>query len=176
MKRPQDLATDRRLTDGCARFRWLATEAFLCMPAAYERHRVRNIVESTERSESYASAFAPLRCSATQPATCTRELKPSLVRMCSRWLSTVRSDRKRRSAIARLVIPEATNRATSNSRLLRPPARLAALPRRGPPGTSRANTSSWADDIARPGLSVEAALRNAPARRDNMIVVPKVVE
>jgi aspartyl-tRNA(Asn)/glutamyl-tRNA(Gln) amidotransferase subunit C len=34
----------------------------------------------------------------------------------------------------------------------------------------------WADDVARPGLSVDAALRNAPAQRDNMIVVPKVVE
>jgi aspartyl-tRNA(Asn)/glutamyl-tRNA(Gln) amidotransferase subunit C len=34
----------------------------------------------------------------------------------------------------------------------------------------------WADDVARPGLSVEEVLRNAPAQRDNMIVVPKVVE
>ncbi len=37
-------------------------------------------------------------------------------------------------------------------------------------------TNVWADDIARPGLTVETALRNAPAQRDNMIVVPKVVE
>lgn len=34
----------------------------------------------------------------------------------------------------------------------------------------------WAEDVARPGLPVEAALRNAPAQRDHMIVVPKVVE
>jgi len=34
----------------------------------------------------------------------------------------------------------------------------------------------WAEDVARAGLTVEAALRNAPAQRDNMIVVPKVVE
>ncbi len=34
----------------------------------------------------------------------------------------------------------------------------------------------WADDVARAGLPVEAALRNAPAQRDHMIVVPKVVE
>ena len=34
----------------------------------------------------------------------------------------------------------------------------------------------WADDVAQPGLSVEEALRNAPEKRDNMIVVPKVVE
>ncbi|MBL9219653.1 MAG: Asp-tRNA(Asn)/Glu-tRNA(Gln) amidotransferase subunit GatC [Opitutaceae bacterium] len=34
----------------------------------------------------------------------------------------------------------------------------------------------WAADVAGPGLSVEAALRNAPARRDDTIVVPKVVE
>ena len=34
----------------------------------------------------------------------------------------------------------------------------------------------WADDISQPALSVEDALRNAPAQRDNMISVPKVVE
>jgi aspartyl-tRNA(Asn)/glutamyl-tRNA(Gln) amidotransferase subunit C len=34
----------------------------------------------------------------------------------------------------------------------------------------------WADDVARPGLAVELALQNAPAQRDHMIVVPKVVE
>lgn len=34
----------------------------------------------------------------------------------------------------------------------------------------------WQDDVAQPGLPVEAALRNAPAQRENMIVVPKVVE
>lgn len=34
----------------------------------------------------------------------------------------------------------------------------------------------WAADIAEPGLPVEAALRNAPESRDNMFVVPKVVE
>lgn len=34
----------------------------------------------------------------------------------------------------------------------------------------------WADDVAKPGLSVEDVLRNAPEKRDNMILVPKVVE
>ena len=34
----------------------------------------------------------------------------------------------------------------------------------------------WQDDVARPGLPVADALRNAPAQRENMIVVPKVVE
>ncbi len=34
----------------------------------------------------------------------------------------------------------------------------------------------WQDDVARPGLPVDAALRNAPAQRDHMVVVPKVVE
>jgi aspartyl-tRNA(Asn)/glutamyl-tRNA(Gln) amidotransferase subunit C len=34
----------------------------------------------------------------------------------------------------------------------------------------------WADDVPQPGLPVEAALRNAPAQRDHMIVVAKVVE
>jgi aspartyl-tRNA(Asn)/glutamyl-tRNA(Gln) amidotransferase subunit C len=34
----------------------------------------------------------------------------------------------------------------------------------------------WESDVARPGLAVEAALRNAPAQRQHMIVVPKVVE
>lgn len=34
----------------------------------------------------------------------------------------------------------------------------------------------WQDDVARPGLAVADAVRNAPAKRDNMIAVPKVVE
>jgi len=34
----------------------------------------------------------------------------------------------------------------------------------------------WAADVAQPGLPVEQALRNAPQVRDNMFVVPKVVE
>ena len=34
----------------------------------------------------------------------------------------------------------------------------------------------WQEDVARPGLPVDQALRNAPAKRDNMIAVPKVVE
>jgi aspartyl-tRNA(Asn)/glutamyl-tRNA(Gln) amidotransferase subunit C len=34
----------------------------------------------------------------------------------------------------------------------------------------------WQDDVARPGLPVGQALRNAPAQRDNMIAVPKVVD
>ncbi|HEY1764369.1 MAG TPA: Asp-tRNA(Asn)/Glu-tRNA(Gln) amidotransferase subunit GatC [Opitutaceae bacterium] len=34
----------------------------------------------------------------------------------------------------------------------------------------------WAADIPEPGLSVEEALRNAPEKRDNMFVVPRVVE
>lgn len=37
-------------------------------------------------------------------------------------------------------------------------------------------TNVWQDDVARPGLSVDQALRNAPAQRDHMISVPKVVE
>lgn len=34
----------------------------------------------------------------------------------------------------------------------------------------------WQEDVARAGLPVEQALRNAPAQRDHMIAVPKVVE
>tara|TARA_R110002167_G_scaffold277628_1_gene483548 strand:- start:506 stop:796 length:291 start_codon:yes stop_codon:yes gene_type:complete len=34
----------------------------------------------------------------------------------------------------------------------------------------------WADDVAQAGLSASDALRNAPVQRQNMIVVPKVVE
>lgn len=34
----------------------------------------------------------------------------------------------------------------------------------------------WADDVAQPGLPVERVLMNAPAQRQNMISVPKVVE
>ena len=34
----------------------------------------------------------------------------------------------------------------------------------------------WAEDEPRPGLPVELALQNAPVQRDQMIVVPPVVE
>ncbi len=34
----------------------------------------------------------------------------------------------------------------------------------------------WAEDVPEAGLSAEEALRNAPEKRDNMFVVPKVVE
>lgn len=34
----------------------------------------------------------------------------------------------------------------------------------------------WQADVARPGLAVESALQNAPAQREQQIVVPKVVE
>ncbi|MDP1579030.1 MAG: Asp-tRNA(Asn)/Glu-tRNA(Gln) amidotransferase subunit GatC [Candidatus Didemnitutus sp.] len=34
----------------------------------------------------------------------------------------------------------------------------------------------WAEDVARPGLSVEHALQNAPAQREQMISLPKVVD
>lgn len=37
-------------------------------------------------------------------------------------------------------------------------------------------TNVWREDVARPGLPVADALRNAPAQRDHMVVVPKVVE
>jgi aspartyl-tRNA(Asn)/glutamyl-tRNA(Gln) amidotransferase subunit C len=34
----------------------------------------------------------------------------------------------------------------------------------------------WSEDRPQPGLPAEEALRNAPQQRDNMFVVPKVVE
>jgi aspartyl-tRNA(Asn)/glutamyl-tRNA(Gln) amidotransferase subunit C len=34
----------------------------------------------------------------------------------------------------------------------------------------------WGVDVPAPALPVEAALRNAPAQREHMVVVPKVVE
>ncbi len=34
----------------------------------------------------------------------------------------------------------------------------------------------WAEDEPQAGLTVAAALRNAPAQRQNMVLVPKVVE
>jgi hypothetical protein len=46
----QVLATDGRLTDGCAMVRRFVTRAFLSMRAAYESPEVPNIVESTEKS------------------------------------------------------------------------------------------------------------------------------
>lgn len=34
----------------------------------------------------------------------------------------------------------------------------------------------WAEDVAAAGLTVEQALQNAPAQRDNLIALPKVME
>jgi aspartyl-tRNA(Asn)/glutamyl-tRNA(Gln) amidotransferase subunit C len=34
----------------------------------------------------------------------------------------------------------------------------------------------WAEDVVQHGLSVELALKNAPAQRQNMFMVPKVIE
>ncbi|EDY82275.1 glutamyl-tRNA(Gln) amidotransferase, C subunit [Verrucomicrobiia bacterium DG1235] len=34
----------------------------------------------------------------------------------------------------------------------------------------------WQEDVVASELSIEEALKNAPAQRDNMIVVPKVVD
>ncbi len=34
----------------------------------------------------------------------------------------------------------------------------------------------WAEDIVQHGLPVELALKNAPAQRQNMFAVPKVIE
>ena len=34
----------------------------------------------------------------------------------------------------------------------------------------------WSDDVAEPGLPIEAVLKNAPAQRNHMIAVPKVIE
>lgn len=34
----------------------------------------------------------------------------------------------------------------------------------------------WQEDVPRPGLTADQALRNAPAQREQMVVVPKVVE
>ena len=34
----------------------------------------------------------------------------------------------------------------------------------------------WVDDVPRPGLSREAALRNAPASRAGLFVVPMIIE
>ena len=34
----------------------------------------------------------------------------------------------------------------------------------------------WDEDVPRPGLAVEVALKNSPRQRQNMIAVPRVVE
>src|SRR6184192_2073087 len=76
------------------------------------------------------SGHEALPSSAIHAATWARELKPSLVMMFVRWVSTVRSDRNSLSAIARLVIPAATSRAISTSRRLKPRAGLCGVPDR----------------------------------------------
>src|SRR2546429_6815265 len=68
---------------------------------------------------------------ATHPAICARELNPSLFRMLRTWLSTVRSEMKRRAPICLLLRPSATRRATSTSRFASTPglapSRVAAV-------------------------------------------------
>src|SRR5205085_10993809 len=44
---------------------------------------------------------------ADHAATCARERKPSLLRICSTWYSAVRGENKSRSAISRLLSPAA---------------------------------------------------------------------
>jgi len=67
--------------------------AVVSMPAAYEFGASPNIVGSTEKQCQGRYPLASIFCSVTQLATWARVLKLSLVRMCSRWLSTVRSER-----------------------------------------------------------------------------------
>ena len=57
-------------------------------------------------------------------------------------------------------------------------AALDALDTSGVEPTAHASPifNVWQADVAQPGLTVADALRNAPAQRDNMILVPKVVE
>jgi aspartyl-tRNA(Asn)/glutamyl-tRNA(Gln) amidotransferase subunit C len=45
-----------------------------------------------------------------------------------------------------------------------------------PSAHAAAVNNVWREDVARPGLPVADALRNAPAQREHMVVVPKVVE
>ena len=45
-----------------------------------------------------------------------------------------------------------------------------------PTAHAYAVSNVWAEDIVQHGLSVELALKNAPAQRQNMFAVPKVIE
>ena len=63
---------------------------------------------------------------ARQAAICLRVVNPSLVRMCCTWFCAVRSEMTSLSAIWRFVRPSATSLATSSSRGLNAPRRLAA--------------------------------------------------
>ena len=45
-----------------------------------------------------------------------------------------------------------------------------------PSAHAAAVNNVWREDVARPGLPVADALRNAPSQREHMVVVPKVVE
>ena len=67
-------------------------------------------------------------------------MNPSLLKICSRCHSTVRSDRKRRAATRRLVRPSARRTAISDSRLDKGPSG----PICGPPTTrSTADSNAW---------------------------------
>jgi hypothetical protein len=104
MATPRHVLASDRVDEELAKVRRLVADESLSMAAAYEPDRYRTSWKVPKRFRGHSLPSAPLMCSTIQPATCARELNPGLVRMCSRWLSTVRSDRKRRSAMARLVI------------------------------------------------------------------------
>ena len=106
----------------------------------------------------------------TQPASCVRDDRPSLVKMCSMWDSTVRLDRKSRSAISRLTRPSATRTAicllAPGERLrVRAVGRVLGRRRRGRPRRRPGRPSP--PRAPRPAASPEragAARRSAPRR------------
>jgi aspartyl-tRNA(Asn)/glutamyl-tRNA(Gln) amidotransferase subunit C len=84
------------------------------------------------------------------------------------------------STLARLQLTptEATEYAKQLAQVLGHFERLKAVDVSGvePTAHAFAVTNVWAEDVAQPGLPVELALKNAPAQREHMIAVPKVVE
>ena len=75
-----------------------------------------------------------------QTASCVRVVVPSLRRMRVMWVSTVRSEMKRRSAISRLVRPVATRATTSCSRGESPPGAEEPDPPTGVPARAIARS------------------------------------
>jgi aspartyl-tRNA(Asn)/glutamyl-tRNA(Gln) amidotransferase subunit C len=84
------------------------------------------------------------------------------------------------AALARLALtPEEKARYSSQlADVLTYIAQLKEVDVRGVEPTAHAFpvVNVWAEDEPRAGLPVEQALRNAPAQREHMIVVPPVVE
>jgi hypothetical protein len=89
--------------------------------------------------------------STAHAAICAREVKPSLTRMCSTWVSAVRCEMTSFDAICLLLKPRATSPAIWRSRAVSlMEADLLEAPATGDSLCSRASATSWSVSIPFP--------------------------